>query len=100
LPAAARLTRSGRRRRLKISATWPWAPAIATAWDRISALAPEPWPAPHHPGDQGRNLGPLDPRPPGPPAGLPSHPDPEIKIHYMTWRASRTSARPAWMIEA
>ena len=42
LPAAARLTRSGRRRRLKISATWPWAPAIATAWDRISALAPEP----------------------------------------------------------
>jgi hypothetical protein len=34
--------RSGRRRRLKISATWPWAPAIVTAWNRISALAHAP----------------------------------------------------------
>jgi Transposase DDE domain group 1 len=38
LHAAARLTRSGRRRRLKIAATWPWAPAIETAWGRITAL--------------------------------------------------------------
>jgi hypothetical protein len=42
LHAAARLARSGRRRRLKISATWPWAPAIVTAWDRITALAQAP----------------------------------------------------------
>jgi hypothetical protein len=42
LHAAARLVRSGRRRRLKISATWPWAPAIVTAWNRISALAHAP----------------------------------------------------------
>ncbi len=35
LHAAARLTRSGRQSRLKIAATWPWAPAIVTAWDRI-----------------------------------------------------------------
>ena len=38
LHAAARLTRGGRRRRLKIAATWPWAPAIVTAWERITAL--------------------------------------------------------------
>jgi hypothetical protein len=42
LHAAARLARSGRRRRLKISATWPWATAIVTAWDRISALPHPP----------------------------------------------------------
>jgi hypothetical protein len=42
LHTAAQLVRSGRRRRLKISATWPWAPVIVTAWDRINALAPPP----------------------------------------------------------
>jgi DDE family transposase len=42
LHAAARLTRSGRRRRLKIAATWPWAPAITTAWQRITALPQAP----------------------------------------------------------
>ena len=42
LHAAARLTRSGRRRRLKIPATWPWAAAIVTAWDRITALPQAP----------------------------------------------------------
>lgn len=42
LHTAARLVRSGRRRHLKISATWPWAPVIMTAWDRISALTPPP----------------------------------------------------------
>jgi hypothetical protein len=39
--AAARLVRGGRRRRLKIAATWPWANAIVTAWDRVCAL-PQP----------------------------------------------------------
>jgi hypothetical protein len=42
LHAAARLTASGRRRRLKIAATWPWAPVIVTAWNRITALAQAP----------------------------------------------------------
>jgi Transposase DDE domain group 1 len=42
LHAAARLTRGGRRRHLKIAATWPWAAAIATAWTRISALPQAP----------------------------------------------------------
>jgi hypothetical protein len=42
LHAAARLTASGRRRRLKIAATWPWAPMIITAWQRITALAQAP----------------------------------------------------------
>jgi hypothetical protein len=42
LHAAARLVRTGRRRHLKISATWPWASAIVTAWDRITVLAQPP----------------------------------------------------------
>jgi Transposase DDE domain group 1 len=42
LHAAARLTRSARRRQLKISAAWPWADAITTAWTRIAALPHAP----------------------------------------------------------
>jgi len=42
LHAAARLVRTGRRRRLKIAASWPWAAAIVTAWDRITALPQAP----------------------------------------------------------
>lgn len=38
LHAAARLTRGGRRRHLKIAATWPRANAFVTAWTRITAL--------------------------------------------------------------
>jgi hypothetical protein len=38
LHAAARLVRGGRRRRLKIAATWPWAQEIITAWRRIQAI--------------------------------------------------------------
>ena len=42
LHAAARLVRGARRRRLKIQATWPWADAITTAWQRIDALPQAP----------------------------------------------------------
>jgi Transposase DDE domain group 1 len=42
LHAAARLVRGGRRRRLKIQATWPWAKAITTAWQRIDAIPQAP----------------------------------------------------------
>ena len=42
LHTAARLVRGGRKRRLKIQATWPWAEAITTAWQRISALPQAP----------------------------------------------------------
>jgi hypothetical protein len=42
LHAAARLVRGGRKRRLKIQATWPWAEAITTAWQRIDALPQAP----------------------------------------------------------
>jgi hypothetical protein len=42
LHTAGRLVRGGRRRRLKIPATWPWADAIATAWTRITALPQAP----------------------------------------------------------
>jgi hypothetical protein len=38
LHAAGKLVRGGRRRQLKIPATWPWAGAIAIAWARITAL--------------------------------------------------------------
>jgi Transposase DDE domain group 1 len=42
LHAAARLTRGGRRRHLKIAAAWPWAEAFVTAWTRIAALPQAP----------------------------------------------------------
>jgi hypothetical protein len=42
LHSAARLVRGGRKRRLKIQATWPWADAITTAWQRIEALPQAP----------------------------------------------------------
>ena len=42
LHAVGKLVRGGRRRRLKIPATWPWADAIATAWTRVTALPHAP----------------------------------------------------------
>src|SRR5258707_1285953 len=42
LHAAARLVRGGRRRCLKIQATWPWADAITAAWQHIDALPQAP----------------------------------------------------------
>ena len=42
LHAAARLARGGRRRHLKIDASWPWAADIVTAWNRTSALPQAP----------------------------------------------------------
>jgi hypothetical protein len=42
LHTAARLVRGGRRRCLKIQASWPWADAITAAWQRIDALPQAP----------------------------------------------------------
>jgi hypothetical protein len=42
LHAAARLVRGRRKRRLKIQASWPWAEAIASAWQRIDTLPQAP----------------------------------------------------------
>ena len=42
LHAAARMVRGGRRRRLKIQASWPWAEAITVAWERVSVLPQGP----------------------------------------------------------
>jgi hypothetical protein len=42
LHAAARLTRGGRQRCLKIQASWPWAGDIVTAWNQVSALPQAP----------------------------------------------------------
>jgi len=41
LHTAGRLVRGGRSRLLKIAASWPWADAITTAWQRIQAI-PQP----------------------------------------------------------
>jgi hypothetical protein len=38
LHAAARLVRGGRRKALKIAATWPWTQEIVSAWQRIQAI--------------------------------------------------------------
>jgi hypothetical protein len=38
LHVAARLTRGGRRLRLRISQTWPWRNELATAFHRLAAL--------------------------------------------------------------
>jgi hypothetical protein len=38
--AAGRIVRGGRRLRLRIAATWPWATQITTAITRLQALAP------------------------------------------------------------
>lgn len=38
LHVAARLTRGGRRLRLRLSATWPWRNELATAFHRLAAL--------------------------------------------------------------
>ena len=40
LHVAARVTRSARQLRLRIDATWRWAAAIATAWQRLRAAFP------------------------------------------------------------
>ena len=40
LHVAARITRSARQLRLRIDATWRWAAAIATAWQRLRAAFP------------------------------------------------------------
>jgi Transposase DDE domain group 1 len=42
LHAAGRLVLGGRKRHLKIQASWPWAEAITAAWQRISALPQAP----------------------------------------------------------
>jgi hypothetical protein len=38
--AAGRITRGGRRRRLRLAATWPWAAQLTAAITRLQALAP------------------------------------------------------------
>ncbi len=38
--AAGRLVRRGRRRRLRIAATWPWADQTTAAITRLQALTP------------------------------------------------------------
>lgn len=42
LHTAARLVRGGRRRRLKVPRTWPWATHFENAWQRITALPQAP----------------------------------------------------------
>ena len=96
LHAAGKLVRGGRRRRLKIPATWPWAEAIATAWARITALPQAPCPAKSHPCDtEGVPPGPAEPPATGPPAGPPSYPDRKITNCSAAQPPSLASPPPA-----
>jgi DDE family transposase len=82
LHTAARIVHSGRRRHLKISATWPWAPVIVTAWNP-STPSPK-HPDQHSPSRRSRKegtRGPWNPRPRGPPAGPLSHPNPNVRLN-------------------
>ena len=69
--AAGRLIRGARRLRLRIAATWPWAPPD----HRRDHPAPRPrarLTSPNHPCDKkGQPPGPMEPRPPGATAGPP-----------------------------
>ena len=74
LHTAARLTRGGHRRFLKIAATWPWAEAVTTAWQRIQAIRARSPPGRPAPGAGGARplVGHRDVQPapaPVPPAG-------------------------------
>ena len=51
--------------------------------------------AQHDPAIRKGTRGPWNPRPPGPPAGSLSHPDPKIKIHYAARRPPQASNRSA-----
>ncbi len=96
LHAAGKLIRGGRRRRLKISRTWPWADPYS------HRLGPDHRPrrkplTSRKPGrDHGRtNPGPVEPRPPGPAAGPPSYPDRKISNHSAAQPLSPASLPPA-----
>ena len=66
---AGRLVRGGRRLRLRLAATWPWASQITAAITRLQALATR-LTSRNHPGHQERRTrGPVEPRPPGATAG-------------------------------
>ena len=95
LHTAGKLVRGGRRRRLKIPATWPWAEAIATAW------APGHSPATHTltSGKQSlryrrSNPGACGTPATGPPAGPPSYPDRKITNCSAVQPPSRPALRP------
>ena len=68
--AAGRLVRGGRRLRLRLAATWPWASQLTAAITRLQASPPADQPEPPlRPGKD--NPGPVEPRPPGATAGPP-----------------------------
>jgi Transposase DDE domain group 1 len=70
LHAAARLFRGGRRRTLKIAATWPWADEIVIAWQRIPGHSVPALTSRNRPGNQERSHpGAVEPRLPGATAG-------------------------------
>ena len=95
LHAAGKPVRGGRRRRLKIPATWPWAQAVATAWDRITALPQRPdqrKATPTIPKEQPWGL--WKPPATGPPARPPSYPDSKITNCSAVQPPSRPALRP------
>jgi hypothetical protein len=61
---AARLVRGGRRKPLKIAATWPWATAIITAWNRTRPSRTTPDQCKPSRSQERRPRDPWNPRPP------------------------------------
>jgi hypothetical protein len=70
--AAGRLVHGGRRLRLRLAATWPWAPQLTAAIPRLQAYAPRLTSRNRPYGQEGQMPGPVEPRPPGATAGPPS----------------------------
>src|SRR4029450_4522799 len=87
LHVPARLSRGGRRRRLRLPRHWPWAGQILEAFHRIMIIPPTTLPA-------GPPRPPAAPRPP-PPGGTmgkpPPGPDPESRHIHPPETAGRES---------
>jgi hypothetical protein len=69
--AAGRIVRGGRRLRLRLAASWPWATQITAAITRPQALAPADQPEPRPTNRERRPGGPWNP-PTGATAGSPA----------------------------
>ena len=92
LHAGARLVRGGRRRTLKIAATWPWAEEIVAAWHRVRTPPEQHKPVPMS--KEGNSWGPWNPRPPGPATGLPSYPGTKIQVQKPATTSASGSHQP------
>jgi hypothetical protein len=71
------------------NSTWPWAPAIVTAWDPITVLPTHPNQRQATPAIKEGTRGPWNPLPPGPPAVPSSSSAPKSRSTRFLQRCSR-----------